>query len=130
MQWHLQLRFKFNWRMKSPVHQLKIVQNCSTRKDLPRLIPHVQLTPMSHSSLCRILNVCSASKRKSLQGLNHFTADGAKAFNDIQEVIENLGHEYGRGHTWVKDMNIKLKTAKRYLKSDYKVCKIIGYLLI
>ena len=86
--------------------------------------------PMSHSSLCRILNVCSASIRKSLQGLNYFTADGAKAFDDVQEVIEKLGHEYGRGHTWVKDMNIKLKTAKRYLKSDYKVRKIIGYLLI
>jgi hypothetical protein len=86
--------------------------------------------PMSRSSLCRILNVCSASIRKSLQGLDYFTADGAKAFDDVQEVIEKLGHEYGQGHTWVKNMNRKLKIAKRYLKSDYKVCEIIGYLLL
>lgn len=86
--------------------------------------------PMSRSSLCRILNVCSASIRKSLQGLDYFTADGAKAFDDVQEVIEKLGHEYGRGHNWVKHMNNKLKTAKRYLKSDYKVYKIIGYLFL
>jgi hypothetical protein len=84
--------------------------------------------PMSRSTLCRILNVCGASIRKSLQGLDYFTADGAKAFDDVQEVIEKLGHEYGRGHTWVKDLNSKLKTAKRYLKSDYKVSNIIGYL--
>ena len=51
--------------------------------------------PMSRSSLSRILNVCSASIRKSLQGLDYFTADGAKAFDDVQEVIEKLGHEYG-----------------------------------
>ena len=55
--------------------------------------------PMSHSSLCRILNVCSASIRKSLQGLNYFTADGAKAFDDVQEVIEKLGH-VGEGHAY------------------------------
>ena len=84
--------------------------------------------PVSHSSLCRILNVCSASVSKSLQGLDYFTAGGTKAFDEVQEVIEKLGHKYGRGHTWVKDTNIKLKTAKRYLKSDYKVCKIMGCL--
>ena len=61
-----------------------------------------------------------ASRRKSLQELDYFTADGAKAFDDVQEVIEKLDYEYGRGHTWVKHMNSKLKTAKRYLKSDYK----------
>ena len=62
--------------------------------------------PMSHSRLYRILNVCSAAIRKSLQGLDYFTADGTKAFDDVQEAIEKLGHEYGQGHTWVKDMNI------------------------
>ena len=62
--------------------------------------------PMSQSSLCRILNVCSASIRKSVQGLNYFTADGAKAFDDVQEVIKKLGHEYERGLTWVKAMNM------------------------
>ena len=83
-----------------------------------------EFDPMSHSSLCRILNVCSASIRKSLQGLDYFTADAAKAFDDVQEIIQKLGHEYWQGHTWVKYMNSKLKTAKRYFKSDYKIRKI------
>jgi hypothetical protein len=49
---------------------------------------HTGFDPMSRSSLWRILNVCSASIRKSLQGLDYFTADGAKAFHDVQEVID------------------------------------------
>ncbi len=35
--------------------------------------------PMSRSSLCRVLSVCSASVRKSLQGLDYFSADGAES---------------------------------------------------
>jgi hypothetical protein len=51
--------------------------------------------PMSRSTLCRVLNVCSASARKSLHGLDYFSADGAKAFDDIQAIIEKLGDTYG-----------------------------------
>jgi hypothetical protein len=79
--------------------------------------------PMSRSSLCRVLTVCSASVRKSLQGLDYFSADGAQAFDDIEELVQKLGDEYNKGHTWAKNMVSKLKMAKRYLKSDYKVCE-------
>lgn len=78
--------------------------------------------PMSRSSLCRVLKVCSASVRKSLQGLDYFSADGAKAFDDMEEIVEKLGDEFGKGHTWSKKQISNLKMAKRYLKSDYKVC--------
>jgi hypothetical protein len=78
-------------------------------------------SPMSTSTLHRILNVCSASTRKSLQGLDNFSAEGAKAFDELQEVIEKLGDECGKGLTWAKQQNEKLKKAKRYLKTDYKV---------
>ena len=40
-------------------------------------------SPMSRSTLCRILNVCSASVRKSLQGLDNFSAEGIKAFEEM-----------------------------------------------
>jgi exonuclease VII small subunit len=59
--------------------------------------------------------------RKSLQGLDYFSADGAKAFDDLQEVVEKLGDCYQRGMSWSKEMSKKLKLAKRYLKGDYKV---------
>ena len=78
-------------------------------------------SPMSRSTLCRILNVCSASVRKSLQGLDNFSAEGAKAFEEMQEIIEKLGDECGKGVTWAKKQNEELKKAKRYLKTDYKV---------
>ena len=78
-------------------------------------------SPMSTSTLCRILNVCSASVRKSLQGLDNFSAEGAKAFEELQEIVEKLGDECGKGLTWAKKQNEELKKAKRYLKTDYKV---------
>lgn len=77
--------------------------------------------PMSRSSLCRVLSVCSASVRKSLQGLDNFSALGAKAFDDLEEIVEKLGDTYGNGLTWAKETKQKLKLAKRYLKGDYKV---------
>lgn len=47
-------------------------------------------TPMSRSTLCRVLKVCSASVRKSLQGLDYFSADGAKAYDDLEEIVQKL----------------------------------------
>lgn len=76
--------------------------------------------PMSRSTLCRILKVCSASVRKSLQGLDYVSAEGAKAFDELAAVIENLG-DYGKGLSWAKSQCEKLKQTKRYLKGDFKV---------
>jgi len=78
-------------------------------------------TPMSRSTLCKVLKVCSASTRKSLQGLDYVSAAGAKAFDDLEEVVEKLGDVYGKGLTCAKQKKEKLQLAKRYLKGDYKV---------
>lgn len=77
--------------------------------------------PMSRSSLSRVLSVCSASVRKSLQGFDYFSADGAQAFDEIEAIALKLGDEYGKGHTWAKNLLSKSKMAKRYLKGNYKV---------
>ena len=58
-------------------------------------------TPMSHSTLLRILRVCSASTRKSLQGLDCISSTGAQAFEDLQGIAHTLG-EKGMGLTWAK----------------------------
>ena len=76
---------------------------------------------MSHSTLCRILKVCSASVRKSLQGLDYVSAEGAKAFDELADVIDRLGDKHGKGLSWAKDQNEKLKLAKRYLKGHVKI---------
>lgn len=78
-------------------------------------------SPMSRSTLCRVLKVCSASVRKSLQGLDYFSADGAKAYDDLEEIVQKLGDEHGASLTWEKHQSEKLKQSKRYLETDYKV---------
>ena len=57
-------------------------------------------TPMSRSTLLRILHVCSASTRKSLQGLDYVSCSGARAFEDLVKVVHQLG-ENGVGLKWV-----------------------------
>ena len=49
---------------------------------------------LSRSSLCRILKVCSASTRTSLDGLDYFSAEGAKACDELIGVVDKLGDEY------------------------------------
>ncbi|CAH3031182.1 unnamed protein product, partial [Pocillopora meandrina] len=59
--------------------------------------------------------------RKSLQGLDCVSAAGAKAFDELEEVIDKLGDNYGKGFTWAKVQKEKLHLVKRYLKRDYNV---------
>ena len=41
------------------------------------------LRPLSCSTIYRILSVCGATVRKSLQGLDYFAAEGGKGFDDL-----------------------------------------------
>ena len=77
--------------------------------------------PMGHSTLHKILDVCSASVRNSLQGLDYFTAQGTQAFDDLESVVDKLGEDCGMSSSSVKEKKEQLKEGKRYLKSDYKV---------
>ena len=68
---------------------------------------------MARSTLIAILNVCSASTRNSLQGLDYFTAQGAKAFEDLEDVVEEIGEKCGKGSLWVKEKKEQLRSAKK-----------------
>jgi hypothetical protein len=68
----------------------------------------------------RILTVCPATVRKSLQGLDYFSADGAKAFDDLINVVSNL-ENFGCDKKWIDQCEKSLKDAKQYIKADYKV---------
>ena len=78
-------------------------------------------TPLSRSTLLRILQVCPASTRKSLQGIDYISSAGAQAFDNLESVAERLG-DMDMGMSWAKEKKEHLKKCKRYLKSDYKVC--------
>ena len=77
-------------------------------------------TPLSRRTLLNILSVCSASTRKSLQGLDYISSAGVQAFQDLTAVAKCLG-DHLMGMTRVKEQQERLMSAKRYLKSDYKV---------
>lgn len=77
-------------------------------------------TPFSASTMLRILSSCTATTRKSLQGLDYFAAEGAKAFDDLMSIVEKLGDQ-GLDRPWVERCEQSLKAGKQYLKSDFKV---------
>ena len=53
---------------------------------------------LSPSTLLRILSICSASTRKSLQGLDFVSSTGAQAFEELLDVVEKIG-DVGKGCT-------------------------------
>ena len=59
-------------------------------------------TPLSRRTLLRIPTVCSASLRKSLQGLDYISSAGGQAFDDIADVVNRLGDKF-MGMTWARE---------------------------
>lgn len=75
--------------------------------------------PFSEATMRRVLSACPATERKSLQGLDYYHAEGAKAFDDLVELVSSL--ELSRGHDWVASCQRRLKEGKQYIKTDFKV---------
>ncbi len=78
--------------------------------------------PYSRNTALRILSTCGATVRKSLQGLDYIAADGAKAFDDLCNLVERIeecGLSTQVGKSWKKSS----KESKQYLKADCKIRK-------
>ncbi|CAC5367937.1 unnamed protein product [Mytilus coruscus] len=71
--------------------------------------------PLSRSSLFRILNACSASKRSCLKGLDNISAEGSAAFDTCIYIISEI-EKMGLLSAWSKAISSKLKSYKMYLK--------------
>ena len=80
--------------------------------------------PMSKRTLQRVLNECSASVRKSLQGLDNFSAQGAEAFDELDKLVDKLV-DCGKTQVWAREIKQHLRSSKQYLKGDYKVFYLI-----
>ena len=80
----------------------------------------VGFTPFSKRTILRVLAACSATVRKSLQGLDYFAADaGASALDKMISLLNQL-----KGlveDTTVGRWQETLKNSKLYLKADFKV---------
>ena len=77
--------------------------------------------PFGRTTMLAILAACSATVRKSLQGIDYIAAEGGKACDDLCNVVKRL-EEYGVLKTDVSELwRSCVKSAKQYIKSDYKV---------
>ena len=79
--------------------------------------------PFSKRTMLCVLPECKAFVRKSLQGLDYFAADGARAFEDLNNLVRQLG-DLGLGNEWQVQHVELLKAAKSYIKGDFKVMLI------
>ena len=57
---------------------------------------------------------------KSFQGLDNTAADGSAGFHTIELIIDDL-EKGGLNGQWCKEVKEKLKDAKRYLKTGYRI---------
>ena len=72
--------------------------------------------PLSHSTVLRIFTECSASVRKSLQRLDYFAAEGAKAFDYLIFIIQEIALQRADRAEWATMMQDSLKEGKLYQK--------------
>ena len=75
---------------------------------------------MSKRTLQRVLDECSVSVRKSLQGLDNFFAQGTEAFDYLDKLVDKLV-DCGKTEVWAREMKQRQRSSKQYLKSEYKV---------
>ena len=77
-------------------------------------------TPFSPTTMLRVLSACGATVRKSLQGLDYIASDGAKGFEALCGIVDQL-KERGLDRETAKKWEVSLREGKHYLKADYKV---------
>ena len=70
--------------------------------------------------MLRVLAECKASVRTSPQGLDSFAADGARAVEDLDDLVRQLG-DLGLGNEWQVQHVELLNASKSYIKGDFKV---------
>ncbi|VDI16834.1 Hypothetical predicted protein [Mytilus galloprovincialis] len=75
------------------------------------------IVSLGTSTMYKILDECAASFRKSVEGIDYFIAEGGRAFNDLEGILDKV--EITQEKT--KELKTKLVEAKRYMKSDFKV---------
>lgn len=80
-----------------------------------------QFKPFGRTTMLNILSACAATARKSLQGLDYIAADGAKAFDDLGDVVRRLQECGDISRNVSESLQRALKSGKQYVKSDYKV---------
>ena len=69
--------------------------------------------------MLRVLSESSASMQKSLQGLKNYAAEGARAFDNLAGIVENISTNVELDAKKAEVLEA-LKAGKLYLKGEYK----------
>ena len=80
---------------------------------------HENKDPLKERTCFRIIEVCSASKQKSLQSLDNTSTPATGAFETPQTLVDNLARN-GAGVTWSREIGHALTADKQYLKGEHK----------
>ena len=76
--------------------------------------------PFKKERACfRIMDVCIASKQKSLQGLDNTSTAGAEAFQMLETLVDNLARN-GANVAWGREIEGGLTAGRQYLKGEHK----------
>ena len=75
--------------------------------------------PLKKRTCFRIMEVCNASKQKSLQGLDNTSTAGAEAFQTLESIVDTLARN-GAGVAWGREIGQALTAGRQYLKGEYK----------
>ena len=67
---------------------------------------------------------CLASIRKCLQGLDYYIAEGGKAFDDLETVVDRLLAVSAVSVAEAGSLKKSLKDGKQYVKSEFKVSSV------
>ncbi|KAL9967966.1 hypothetical protein ACROYT_G026285 [Oculina patagonica] len=75
--------------------------------------------PLKERTCFRLIEVCSASKQKSLQGLDNTSTAVAEAFETLEKLVTNLAGN-GAGLAWGHEIERALTAGRQYLKGEFK----------
>ena len=93
-----------------------------TIKQYTQFCEQTNFKPFSYSTMHRILTSCTASVRKSLQGLDYISAEGGTAFDELSAVVDKLidhGLDKHKGTTY-----------QEYLKEGKQPTIVFNLLLV
>ena len=104
---------------------IRTVTKSSLISEYQKHCAETDFSPLSRATLFRILDVREASQRKSLRGLDNTAADGASAFESLENMVNSLQQASNEaGRSWYDETRKKLRECKKYLKIDYRLhCK-------
>ena len=81
--------------------------------------------PLQKSTLMKVMSeACLASIRKCLQGLDYYVAEGGKAFDDLETVVDRLLAVSAVSVAEAESLKKSLKDGKQYVKSEFKVSSV------